>query len=208
MNVTHLLVSYGYGVVFLFIAIESIGVPLPGETILITAGIYSGTSHKLSVTVIFIVAALGAITGDNIGFWIGDVGGYRLLRKYGHFFAIDETKIKIGRYLFDKHGNRVVFFGRFVSILRTYAAFLAGTNKMRWKQFLFYNAAGGILWAAFYSYASYFVGSSIFSASNYLNLALGVIAVGIVVLFIFVARRKFAQLRDKAEEAYPGPLDG
>jgi membrane protein DedA with SNARE-associated domain len=147
----HLITAYGYYAVALLVGAESLGIPLPGETILIAAAIYAGHTHQLSVWIIFAVAAAAAILGDNIGFWIGDKGGYRLLRRYGHYLRIDEPKLKIGRYIFDRQGGKVVFLGRFVSVLRTYAAFLAGTNRMRWPRFLIYNAAGGILWAAAYS---------------------------------------------------------
>ena len=74
--------------------------------------------------------------------------------------------MKIGRYLFDQYGGRVVFFGRFVSILRTYAAFLAGTNRMRWRHFLVCNAAGGILWAAIYTFGAYAAGSTLHRVSG------------------------------------------
>jgi len=95
---------------------------------------------------IFLVAAAGAIIGDNIGYWISDKGGYRLARRYGPKVRLDERKLKIARYLFDTHGGKVVFFGRFISVLRTYAAFLAGTSKMRWRRFVVANASGGIIW--------------------------------------------------------------
>jgi membrane protein DedA with SNARE-associated domain len=93
--------------------------------------------------VIFAVAAAGAIAGDNLGFWIGD----RLARKYGHPVLLNDRRLKVARYVFDTHGPKVVFFGRFVSILRAYAAFLADSSRMRWIRFLPANAAGGILWA-------------------------------------------------------------
>src|SRR5579863_150936 len=155
MNVDHLVHTYGYWAVFALVGLESLGIPLPGETILVAAGTYVGHTHKLNVWLIFVVAAAGAVLGDNVGFWIGDKGGYRLLRKYGRYIRVDETEIKIGRYIFDRHGGKVVFFGRFVSVLRTYAAFLAGTNQMRWRSFLVFNVAGGVAWAAIYSFLSY-----------------------------------------------------
>ena len=152
MNIDHLITTFGYWAVFALVGLESLGIPLPGETALIFAGTYAGHTHNLSPWVIFVVAAAAAIIGDNIGYWIGDKGGYRLLRRYGHYVRVDESKMKIGRYLFDQYGGRVVFFGRFVSVLRTYAAFLAGTNRMRWRRFLVFNAAGGIVWAAIYTF--------------------------------------------------------
>src|SRR5262252_1970112 len=95
MNISNLIASYGYWAVFLLVAVESLGIPLPGETALITAGIYAGHTHRLSPWLIFVVAAAGAIIGDNIGYWIGDKGGYRLALRYGPKVRLDERKLKI-----------------------------------------------------------------------------------------------------------------
>jgi membrane protein DedA with SNARE-associated domain len=206
VNVGHLITQYGYLAVFLFVGIESVGVPLPGETALILAGTYAGQTHHLSPWLIFAVASAGAIIGDNIGFWIGDKGGYRLARKYGHKVHLDERKLKIGRYVFDTHGPKVVFFGRFVSVLRTYAAFLAGTSKMRWRRFLYANAAGGIVWSAIYSFASYYAGTTLKRVSGTIDLAIGAVAVVAIVTVLLIVRRQMSRLGDKAEAAYPGPL--
>ena len=203
----HLVATYGYWAVALFVGAESIGVPLPGETILIVAAVYAGHTHRLSVWVLFVVAAAAAIVGDNIGFWIGDKGGYRLLRRYGHYVRLDESKLKIGRYLFDRHGGKVVFFGRFVSILRTYAAFLAGTLRMHWRRFVIYNAAGGIVWAGAWTFAAYTAGNSLRKASSTINWALGGVAIIAIVASFFVLRRQSAKMAARAEAAYPGPLD-
>ncbi|MDQ2728656.1 MAG: DedA family protein [Actinomycetota bacterium] len=203
----HLISTYGYFAVALLVGAESVGVPLPGETILILAAIYAGHTHNLSVWVIFIVAAAAAIIGDNIGFWIGDRGGYRLLRRYGHYVRLDEGKVKVGRYIFDRYGGKVVFFGRFVSVLRTYAAFLAGTNRMRWRRFLVYNASGGIFWAAVYTFVAYVAGDTLRRVSGTVNLALGgaaVVGIGLGLLFV---RHHAGRLTVLAEEAYPGPLE-
>ncbi|MDA8060881.1 MAG: DedA family protein [Actinomycetota bacterium] len=201
-----LLHHYGYGAIFVLVAAESLGVPLPGETILIAAGVAAGSSHALSVWVIFVVAAAAAVLGDNVGFLIGAKGGYRLLRRYGRYIRVRDSEVKVGRLVFDRHGGKVVFFGRFVSVLRTYAAFLAGTLKMRWRRFLAFNAAGGILWAALYSFASYEAGSAIDRLSHTTSIAFGVAAVVVVVAAIVLVRRKARQLEAAAEAAYPGPL--
>lgn len=208
MSVEHLLTTYGYGAVFVLVAVESLGIPLPGETILIAAALYAGSTHKLSISLIFAVAGAAAIIGDNIGFWIGDKGGFALLRRYGRIVRLDEPKVKVGRYVFDRYGGKVVFFGRFVSVLRTYAAFLAGTLRMRWRRFLFYNAAGGIVWAALYSFVPFAVGSAIDKLSHTLDIAFGIAAAIVVVASVVLLRRKAGQLTAKAEEAYPGPLYG
>jgi membrane protein DedA with SNARE-associated domain len=206
VNVNHLLVNYGYAAVFLLVGAESLGVPLPGETILIAAAIYAGATHRLSVWAVFAVAAAAAIIGDNIGFWIGDKGGYRLLRRYGRYIRADATKIKVGRLVFDRHGGKVVFFGRFVSVLRTYAAFLAGTLKMPWRRFLPFNASGGIVWAAVYSFVPYEVGGAINGASHTIDIGLGAAAVVLIIAAVVIVRRKANQLAASAEAAYPGPL--
>lgn len=206
MNVQHLLTTYGYPAVFLLVGAESLGIPLPGETIVIAAGTYAGTTHRLSVWVLFAVAAAAAVIGDNIGFWIGDKGGYRLVRRYGHYVRVDESKMKIGRYIFDRHGGKVVFFGRFVSVLRTYAAFLAGTNRMRWLSFLPYNAAGGVIWAGVYTFGSYEAGSAIKRASTPVDAALAVVAVIVIAAMIVTVRKRAGDLGRRAEAAYPGPL--
>jgi membrane protein DedA with SNARE-associated domain len=206
MSIGHLIETYGYLAVFTLVGAESLGIPVPGETALIVAGTYAGHTHRLNPWLIFLVASAGAIIGDNIGFWIGDKGGYRLARRYGHLVRLDEHKLKIARYVFDTHGPKVVFFGRFVSILRTYAAFLAGTSKMRWRKFLVANAAGGIVWAGAYTLASYLAGNALQKASGTIDLVIvGVAVLGVVAVLYFV-RRQIATLGLKAEAAYPGPL--
>jgi membrane protein DedA with SNARE-associated domain len=207
MNVDQLVASSGYWAVFSLITAESLGVPLPGETALIAAGAYAGHTHELSPWLIFAVAAAGAIIGDNIGFWIGDKGGYRLARRYGKHVHLDERKLKIGRYVFDRQGSKVVFLGRFVSVLRTYAAFLAGTSRMKWRKFLVANASGGIVWAAVYTAAAYEAGTTLKHISGTLNIVLGAVAVVAIVAVLFVVRHATNRLGALAEAAYPGPLE-
>jgi len=199
-------VTYGYLAVALFVAAESIGVPAPGETVLIVAAIYAGHTHHLSPWIIFLTAAAAAIVGDNIGYWVGDKVGYRLVRRYGARLRIDQSKLKIGRYLFDRHGGKVVFFGRFISVLRTYAAFLAGSNRMDWRKFVAYNAAGGIVWAAVYTLLAYVVGDAFRKSSGTINVMLAAAAVVAIVTGILVLRRQASKLAARAELAYPGTL--
>ncbi len=207
MFAQHFLATYGYWAVLVFIAIESTGIPFPGESMLILAAIYAGTTHNLSIPWVIIAAAAGAILGDNLGFWVGREGGYRLLRRYGHYIRLDERKLKLGQYLFMKHGGKVVFFGRFVAVLRAWAAFLAGTNRMRWPAFLVFNALGGILWALIYGTGAYFLGHNIHRFTGPFGIAtlvLGVLA--IIASLIFISRNE-RRLEDEAEKALPGPLD-
>jgi membrane protein DedA with SNARE-associated domain len=207
VSISSLVDSYGYLAVFVLVGVESLGIPLPGETALITAAIYAGHTHRLNPWLIFLVASAAAIIGDNIGYWVGDKGGYRLARRYGPRVRLDERKLKTARYLFDLHGGKVVFFGRFVSVLRTYAAFLAGTSKMRWRRFLPANAAGGIVWAALWTLAAYLAGNALKRASGTINLIFIGAAVVTIVIVILLVRREFSKLADSAEQAYPGPLE-
>jgi membrane protein DedA with SNARE-associated domain len=202
----HLLATYGYLAVLLFVAIESTGIPFPGETMLLVAAIAAGTTHQLSIAWVIVAAAGGAILGDNLGFWVGREGGYRLLRRYGRYIRLEERRLKLGQYLFLKHGGKVVFFGRFVAVLRAWAAFLAGTNRMRWPRFLLFNAAGGIVWATLYGLGGYLLGDNIHRLVGPVGIVLLVLAVLLILVGIVVVRRNEKRLEDEAERALPGPL--
>jgi membrane protein DedA with SNARE-associated domain len=206
-TLTHLLASYGYLAVLVFVAIESSGIPLPGETILLLAAIAAGTTHQLSIAWVIVAAAGGAILGDNLGFWVGREGGYRLLRRYGRYIYLEERRLKLGQYLFLKHGGKVVFFGRFVAVLRAWAAFLAGTNRMRWPRFLLFNAAGGLVWATLYGLGGYFLGDNIHRLVGPVGIVFLVLAVLLIIVGIVIVRRNEERLEDEAERALPGPLD-
>ena len=206
-RIEDLLATYGYVAVFVMVGLESIGIPLPGETTLILASLYAGATGKLTIAGVIAAAAAGAIVGDNIGYALGRTGGYPLLRRYGHWVRFNEHRLKIGRYLFDRYGGRVVFFGRFISLLRTYAAFLAGTMKMHWRRFLFFNAAGGIVWACIYGLGFYYFGSVLEALRTPVDIALVIVAVLLSIGAILFIRRKEKQLGVAAERAYPGPLD-
>ena len=130
-ELTHFLTAYGYGAVLLFVAIESMGIPFPGETMLLVAATYAGMTHRLSPPLVIVAAASGAILGDNLGYWIGREGGYRLLRRYGRYLRLDERKVKLGQYLFCKHGGKVVFFGRCIAVLRAWARSWPGPTACR-----------------------------------------------------------------------------
>ncbi len=188
-------------------AIESTGIPFPGETMLIAAAIYAGSTHHLALWLVITAAAAGAILGDNLGFWVGREGGYRLLRRYGHVIRLDERKLKLGQYLFLKHGGKVVFFGRFVAVLRAWAAFLAGTNRMPWPRFLVYNVAGGTLWATLYGLGGYVLGNNIHRVSGPLGVVLVVLGIVAILASFVYLRRNERRLEDEAERALPGPLD-
>jgi membrane protein DedA with SNARE-associated domain len=148
----------GYPAVTLFIMIESSGIPFPGETMLLLASFYAGVDQQLQIPVVIACAALGAIVGDNIGYFIGRTGGRAFAQRFGRYIFLKPEHLDRAEKFFARHGNKTVFFGRFISILRAWAAFLAGVNHMNWRSFLFYNAAGGIVWAIVYGLLGYFAG--------------------------------------------------
>ena len=205
-NLDSLLATYGYLAVFVFVGVESIGVPVPGETMLVTAAIYAGTTGRLSIFWVIVASSAGAIVGDNIGYGIGRTGGYRLVKRYGRYIRLEEDRLRLGQYLFDKHGSKVVFFGRFVSVLRIFAAFLAGVNRMHWRRFLIFNAAGGIVWSTIYGVAAFLLGKQLLQLSGRVDFALAVVGVAVIIVVIVFLRRNEARLQREADRAMLGPL--
>lgn len=192
--------SYGYGVVFLFVGIESLGIPLPGETVLVTAGALAALGH-LSLWWVIVVAAAGAILGDAGGYWIGRRGGPALVRRYGSVIHFDEQKLSRVRAFFDRHGAKAVFLGRFVAIVRTWAALLAGTAEMPYGVFSLYNVLGGVTWAALFGTLGYLFGQSLPLLEHYIGQAsLAVVLLIALVVALALAWRWFRVNRDALAE--------
>jgi len=202
----HLIATYGYWIVGAIVALESMGIPMPGETILIAAALYAGTTHQLDIGLVIVSAAAGAVVGDNIGYWVGREGGYRLLRRYGARIGITERRIKLGQYLFLRHGGKVVFFGRFVAVLRAFAAFLAGVNRMSWPHFFLANVAGGVVWSTIFGVGAYVFGAAIHSVSKPLAISFAIAAAGAIIVGLIFMRRHEHELENEADRALPGPL--
>jgi membrane protein DedA with SNARE-associated domain len=201
--IAQLVQSYGYYAVFALIALESLGIPLPGESALIAAALYAGTTHHLNITALAAVAASAAVVGDNAGYWVGKTGGRRLAERYGRYVGLDRAKLKVGRYLFARHGGKVVFLGRFVVVLRTYAAFFAGVSRMRWSRFLLANAAGGLLWASLYAFGAYALGSAASSVGSTITIVGWAVAGVLTLATIVIGRRSLRRLEQRAEDAFP-----
>jgi len=192
---------HGPWIIFVVVALESAGVPLPGETILVAAALLAATTDQIDIGAVVTAAAAGAIVGDGIGYAVGRRFGMPLLRRYGRYIRLDENRLLIGRYLFFRYGNAVVFFGRFIAVLRIFAALLAGANGLPAGRFFFFNISGGICWACLFGFGSYAIGTEIYKISGALSLiSLGLfIAVGFA-LSIFIRRYEIA-LRGQAERA-------
>jgi membrane-associated protein len=184
----------GYPVLFALIAIETMGIPVPGETALFTAGILAASGH-LDVEVVIAVSAAAAIFGDNVGFMLGRRLGRRVLLAPGPFERHRRRLVEAGEPFFARHGPKAVFLGRWVSGLRITSAWLAGVNRMRWPVFLFWNALGGIAWATSVALLAYFLGRGAERAVNLAGLGgAGVVAVAALVA-VAVARRRGPERR-------------
>jgi membrane protein DedA with SNARE-associated domain len=205
-ELTNLISTYGYWAVGGMIGLESMGIPLPGEATLITAAIYAGATQDLNIVYIIASAAAGAIIGDNIGYWIGRKGGYPLLVRHGWRLRLTERRIKLGQYLFLRHGGKIVFFGRFIAVLRVLAALLAGANRMDWGRFLVYNAAGGIVWTAIYGSAAYYFGDQLHLLRRSTGFAVAGGTILVIIIGLILLRRYETYLENQAERALPGPL--
>ncbi len=173
---------------------------------LITAGAYAGATHRLSIAGIVGVAWLAAVLGDNLGFAIGREGGWRLVRGIARRFGVDDATLKIGIYLFRRYGGRVVFFGRFVPLLRTWGAVLAGVNRMQWPRFLAWNAVSAFAWAALWGGLSFAFGSALqgYAANVALVAIAGAAAISAIVAAVLARGRR--ELSLKAEAFLPGEL--
>jgi membrane protein DedA with SNARE-associated domain len=206
LSVEHLISTYGLFLVAGVIGVESVGLPVPGETILIAASIFAGTKNTLDIFSVISAAVAGAVVGNMIGYVIGREFGYWLLLRYGPYIRITESRIKLGQYLFLRHGGKIVVIARFVPVLRSLAGILAGANRMPWQPFLIANIVGAIGWATIYGVAAYTLGKEVERMAGPVALILGaVVVIGLVIGGMFIARHE-ERLVAEAERALPGPL--
>jgi len=205
-SIAHLIHTYGLVVVAGVIGLECVGLPVPGETVLILAAIFAGTMHDLNIVEVILTAAVAAIVGQSLGYVIGREFGYWLLLRYGNYLRITESRIKLGQYLFLRHGGKIIVVARFVPVLRALAGILAGANRMPWRQFLLANAAGAFAWAAFFGFAAYMLGRQVERIAGPMVIVIGIVAVIVIAAAANFAGRHEAQLAAEAERALPGPL--
>ena len=178
---TYFFTHHGLPLLFLVVMLESFGIPLPGETALITFGVLASQGHY-SIMWVIVVAAAAAIVGDNLGYWlIGRIGGRALFRRWRWLNAYADRVLPRAERIMQRHGGKTVFLGRFVSVLRYTVAWIAGLARMEWWKFLFWNAAGGIAWAVGVGLVAYYAGSAVPDAIQRYGFFA---AIGIVVLLV------------------------
>lgn len=200
--------TLGYPAVALFVMIESSGIPFPGETMLLLASFYAAVDQRLQIPIVIACAALGAIIGDNVGYLVGRTGGYALVQRFGRYIFLKPEHLQRAERFFARHGDKTVFLGRFVAVLRAWAAFLAGVNRMRWPAFLVYNAAGGIIWAIIFGCLGFLAGRVFhenFAAVEKIARTISwagaiLLAVAIIAAYIFFRLRRQRRKRAEAHE--------
>jgi membrane protein DedA with SNARE-associated domain len=204
-RVLDLFEDYGYFVIFVPVMLETAGVPLPGETILLFSGVAASTG-RIDPWIAIAVASAAAIIGDNIGYAIGRYGGRRVVLRLAHIGRI-ETSLAWGEEFFARHGGKTVFLARWIFGLRIFGAWIAGMLHMPWRTFFFWNAAGGITWAASVIGLGYFFGHSLHVIEKVLGVG-GVIAVvtAAVVGLVFWRRFEKQKLHEHDDDDAPAPV--
>jgi membrane protein DedA with SNARE-associated domain len=178
---TGLIQDYGLLILFFIVAAESSGVPLPGETALITTGVLASQGH-FDIQWVIVVAAAAAIIGDNIGYWIGREGGTKLLSRWAITRRMRDRYMPPAQRFFNAHGGKTIFLARFVAVLRVFGAWIAGITHMPWWRFLLWNAAGGICWAILVGLVSYYLGQAAADAIQKWGLIGAGVAAGVAIL--------------------------
>ena len=210
INVTHLVEVSGYPLLFVLVMLETSGLPIPGETALITAALLASRG-TLQIELVIPIAALAAIVGDNIGYLIGRKGGRWLLERPGRFHYQRLQVLATGEPFFERHGPKAVFFGRFILGLRVWASWLAGATYMPWRSFVLWNALGGICWATAIGLIAYALGNSAknaIEAFGLYGLAAVVVAAGGFVIWHRQHRRQVDAARARAERRAQERHDG
>ncbi|MGA2756151.1 MAG: DedA family protein [Solirubrobacteraceae bacterium] len=182
--------NLGLPVIGLVVAIEALGVPLPGETAVILGGL-AANQGRLSIVAVIVVAAAAAIVGDNIGFMIGRRGGRALLERPGRFYEERQRMLAVADPFFERHGPKAVFLGRWITGLRVWTSWLAGASDMRWPTFLVWNALGGTAWAVSVALAAYYGGKSVETVFSKVGLYGGIAAIVLIVIGVaYIWRRR------------------
>jgi len=196
-TINGLVASYGYALLVVLVGLESFGIPLPGETALVTAGAFAALG-RLNIAGVIIAAAAGAILGDNAGYWLGRKGGIALVHRYGRHVGLDDGKLARVQGFFERHGAKTVFIGRFIALLRSWAAALAGVACMPYHTFTLYNALGGLTWAALFGSLGYVFGRNLPRLERYIGQAsLVVVLLGALVVLLWLGARWFREHRDE-----------
>jgi membrane protein DedA with SNARE-associated domain len=195
-DVQPLLEHYGYLGVGGMLFLEDFGVPVPGEIMLIAAAVFAGAG-QMNIAVVFLVAVLAAVIGDNIGFIVGHFGGRPLAERFGRYVFLTPERLEKAENYFNAHGGKVVTIARFIDGLRQINGLLAGIAGMHWLKFLGYNALGAVLWVGTWCGLGYLAGENIVEIydtfERYKWYVIGALAVVIAIVITRRVRRGRAE---------------
>ena len=199
-QILSLIGQYGYLVVFFGVMLESSGVPLPGETILIASGVLVEQGY-LDLDNVIVFGILAAVIGDQLGYWVGRKGGRPFVVRWGRYALITPKRLSRAEWFFKRHGGKAVFLARFVAGLRVFGALVAGISSMHWRTFLFYNTLGGACWAATAALVGYFLGGSLDLLERWAGRASGLLFILLALaLALYVAHHWIKTIPSGSEE--------
>lgn len=189
----HLLDSYGYVAVAVGLVAENMGVPLPGEALLIAAALYAGAGG-LDIWLVGIVAVVASVVGSCLGYWIGMAGGRRLVERFGKYVLLTPERLDHVEDFFERRGGWVVVFGRFVEGLRQFMSIVVGISEMTFRRYLVFTTVGAVVWCAVWASLGYLAGDHVETVSRYLTY----VAIGVAVLVVAAVARRVVRRRRSA----------
>jgi membrane protein DedA with SNARE-associated domain len=209
-HLSALAASYGYIAVFALIFAESVGIPLPGEGILVVTALYAARTHRLNIAGDIATAAIAAFLGTSVGYLLGRWAGAPLLARFGGYVGLSPARRRLGEYLFLRHGAKIIFFGRFIAFLRAFEGILAGANRMPLRRFLLFNALGAVAWTTTFGLGAYVFGRAFVHLSRPIGLAAVIVTALAAIAAIVYVRGQEEALQREADAALlppsaPGP---
>jgi membrane protein DedA with SNARE-associated domain len=196
-NFHHLLHEYGYPVITAVVGLECAGIILPGETMLVAAALAASHGH-LKIGFVVGAAAIGAVVGNLIGYCVGRFLGNQVLARHGWRIGLTGRRLALGRYMYARHGGKMVFFARYAAVLRSFSGLLAGANAMRWRPFLLWTVIGGLAWSCSMGFGAFWLGNKAKQLTGTASVAFAIAAVLIICLALYLARRNEHRLTEQA----------
>ena len=210
-HLSTLVAHYGYLATFVSVMLASSGIPLPAGELLIGAAVYAANTHRLELPILVLVGSLGAAIGGAGGYAIGRLLGATALERYGRFIGLDAAKVRLGRYLFLKHGGKIVFFLRFIALVGPFGGVLAGANRMTLSRFIVFNVLGAVAWTIVFGAGGYLFGSFFLAVGRTAGVAAVLVTLAVIVAAGLYIHRRGADLQAEADAMLPDgrePLTG